>query len=175
MRALGLADGRCGAASRRPWATIAVGHQPVVDDDVGLLQRALGAERQQVLRPGPAPTSETWPDAAGSISSVRSASSSASASAAGKDLLGDGAGEEVRPVAAAVGERGERRADAAAQRLGERGKIAERRRQHRLDAGADLAGEHRRDALAADGDGKRRAVDQGRRIEIAKLGTVDAR
>ena len=69
--------------------------------------------------------------------------------------------------------RAKRLRDALAQPVGEAGEIAEGRREHSLDAGADVAGKHRRDALAADGDGKRRAVDDRRRVEIAKLGTVD--
>ena len=95
------------------------------------------------------------------------------ADAAGEDLLGDRAGEEARPEVPAAGGRVERPRNAAAQALGETGEIAESRREHALDAGADMAGEHRGDAFAGDGDGKRRAVDDRRRVEIAKLGPVD--
>jgi len=60
-----------------------------------------------------------------------------------------------------------------AQAIGKAGEIAERRRQHRLDAGAHVAGKNRSNALAADGNRQRRAVDDGRGIEVAKLGTID--
>ena len=92
---------------------------------------------------------------------------------AGENLLGDGAGKETRPEAAAVGNGAKRLRHAFAQAIGKPGKIAEGGRQHRLDAGADVAGENRGDAFAADGDGERGAVDDRRRVEIAHLGAVD--
>ncbi len=112
MGALGLADvdaARVAAALRHD----RLGHQPVVDDDVGLLQRALGAQRQQVLgaRAGADQRDVAGPDRVDLERAQRLLLGLVDA--AGKDLLGDRAGEEARPEAAAVGDGGERRASRA--------------------------------------------------------------
>jgi hypothetical protein len=56
--------------------------------------------------------------------------------------------------------------DAGAEGLADAGQEAEPGRQHRLDLGLDLAGEHRGGALGADGDGHGVAVDDGGGDEV---------
>ena len=153
-------------------------HQPVVDDDVGLLQRALGAERQQVLGAG---TGADQRDVARRRSERGSRSSSDAerlglglVDPAGEDLLGDRPGEEARPEAAAV--RGGGRASRPTRSRSRSARPARSPKagaSSRLDPRPDVAGKHRGDALAADGDGERRAVDDRRRVEVAKFGTID--
>ena len=150
-----------------------LGHQAVIDDDVGFLEGALGAERQQILG------ARTGADQRHMAGEVRpdlehpERFALGVLDAAGKDLLGDRPGEEARPEAAALGDRAERPRHALAQPLGKPGEVAEGRGKQRLDPGADVARKHRRHALAADGDRKRRPVDDGGRVEVAKLRPVD--
>ena len=60
-----------------------------------------------------------------------------------------------------------------AQTTGEAGDLAEPRRQHCLDAGANQPGEHRRVALGGNGNAQRRAIDDGGRVEITFGGHID--
>ena len=171
--ALGLADidaARVAAALRDD----RLGHQPVVDDDVGFLQARWARSVSRSSAPGPAPTSETWPAWSGSISSDAERLAPRPRRCGRRRPSRRSAPEKKRAQKRrrSATER-ERPRDALAQALGEAGEVAEGRRQQRLDAGADVARQHRRDALAADRDGERRAVDDRRRVEIAKLGTVD--
>ena len=63
--------------------------------------------------------------------------------------------------------------DLAAQPAGEGGELAEARLEHGLDAGLDLAGEHRGGAFGADGDHHRVAVDERGGEGVAEVGGVD--
>lgn len=65
------------------------------------------------------------------------------------------------------------RLDPATKSLTDPGKGAQRRRQQLLDPGLDPAGQDRRGALGADGNRHRIAIDDGRRDEIAALEIVD--
>ena len=148
-------------------------HQRVVHDDVGLLQQALRAQRQKVLGSG---TGADQPDEAGFlVAGVEQALRLAARRirAPGLQMGSDRAGEEAGPEAAALDAAGNDAHDRVAEALGKAGEITGLARQHRLDARADVTGEHRADAGGGDGDGDRRAVDQSADIEVADLRPVD--
>ena len=60
-----------------------------------------------------------------------------------------------------------------AERTGERSQQAEGRRQHGVDTRPDQLGEHGGRAFRTDGHDQRRAVDDGRRVEVAQIGAID--
>ena len=150
-------------------------HQPVVHDDVGFLQDALGAQRQQVRRARarrrPARQSR-WSAPSDWVSSreaSRRASSGRPASAASATRPSKKADQKRRrgwPF-------GSTRSAAARKESPSCASSAELRRQHRLDAGAEFLRKHRAGAGRGDRHGDRRAVDDGRRVEIAELGDID--
>src|SRR3546814_4995457 len=53
------------------------------------------------------------------------------------------------------------------------GPAGEPQRQHALDAGTDRLAEHRRSTVRRDGEDQRRAVDDGAKLEVAKLRLID--
>src|SRR3546814_6243293 len=53
------------------------------------------------------------------------------------------------------------------------GPAGEPQRQHALDAGTDRLAEHRRSTVRRDGEDHRRAVDDGAKLEVAKLRLID--
>ena len=116
-----------------------VRHQRVVDDDVGLLEDALGAQRQEIGRAG---AGADQPDEA-VLGVVRSASRSRVAEAArlldvaGERGVGDRAIEEGRPEAAARLALRQKPVRGGPEGVGRAGEHAEAHRQQRLDAGAD--------------------------------------
>ena len=125
MVALGLADiDAVGVATAL--RDDRVGHQPVIDDDVGFLEGALGAERQQILGAGTGADQRDVPDDLRRDLERAERLVLGIADTAGEDLLGDRAGKEARPEAAAVAT--ECRASAARARGGARRDRRDRRR-----------------------------------------------
>ncbi len=136
-----------------------VGDQLVVDDDVGGLQQALRAQRQQIFGTG---TSPDQPDLAGRAGGVRFEQGFGFANAA----------HQIFVKAAGLGFAQHGR-DALTERTGETRKAAEVGWKQRFDTRADQPREYRRIALGGNRNRQRGAVDDRGREEIAFAGDVD--
>ncbi|MND91327.1 hypothetical protein D3C80_834420 [compost metagenome] len=168
MAALALAD-------RKPFGITAthidnrLRHQRVVNDHIGFHQHALRAQRQQVFRTG---TGADEPDAAftafGRLQQAVDGLTGGRGIADG-DRIRDRAGKEPAPEIAAQGALRHIFLSGIAILHGETRKLAERRRQHLVDAGADHLGKNRPRPFRADGDGDWRTGDKRGGEEIAEF------
>src|SRR5690606_34807051 len=100
-------------------------HQPVVDDDVGLLQGALGAQRQKILRPRPGPDERDMPSAQRCNLEHADGVLLRLLNTSREYLLGDCAGEEARPVAAPLTHVAQYAGNTTAQAIGKPRQIAQ--------------------------------------------------
>ena len=144
--------------------------QFVVEDDVGILQRAQRLDGQQIriARTGadqrhPAlglavVCAPAKADGIGNILQRRFGF----VAAPGENQRADRAVDHALPEAAAQREFGDAAVDRFAPAADEAGEIADPRRQHRLDALAHAARHHRRGAAGADRDHDVAAIDDGR-------------
>ena len=150
------------------------GHEPVVHDDVGFLQRTQALQRHQT---GIARTGADQHDVPGGqgigIIERLARELLGLRGAVGAQRGGDGAGQHPRQESAARADVGELRAYGDAPAIGECGERSQRAIQQGLEPLADQAREHGRGAAGGNRNLHGRAVDDGGHDEAGQLAIVD--
>ena len=150
-----------------------VADEAVIDDDVGLGQKAQRLERQQFGIAGTGADKMHDAFAGRMVFERLQRLFHGFVNTACARRLGGGGGQNLLPDAAAVVDIAEPFAQRRAQGFGERGDMGFGRRYGGLDAAARLARQHRRGSARGDADAQGAAIDDGREMEVAEVGIVD--